>query len=166
MLLGRREELGTLRDLWMAARGWAGRALVVSGDPGIGKSALLEASSDAAELEGLRVLRTRGARSEAMLPFAALSALLRPIASRIAELPVVQAALLAGALGFAEVAPADPFAVAAAALDLLGLVSTGPADPAGLRRCTLGGRGLTRLVPVLRGPPHRAGDQCRALDPA
>ena len=124
MLLGRREELGTLRDLWMAARGWAGRALVVSGDPGIGKSALLEASSDAAELEGLRVLRTRGARSEAMLPFAALSALLRPIASRIAELPVVQAALLAGALGFAEVAPADPFAVAAAALNLLGLVST------------------------------------------
>jgi DNA-binding CsgD family transcriptional regulator len=124
VLLGRGDELGRLRDLSMDAREGAGRALVLSGDPGIGKTALLEASANAANGDGLRVLRTRGARSEATLPFAGLSALLRPIASRIAELPLAQAALLGGALGFAEVAPADPFAVAAAALNLLGLVST------------------------------------------
>ena len=83
VLLGRGDELDSLRDLWMGARAFAGRSLVVSGDPGIGKSALLDAASEAAEGDGLRVLRTRGAASEATLPFAALSALLRPIASRI-----------------------------------------------------------------------------------
>ena len=123
MLYGRGEELARLRSVASDASGYDGRALVVSGDPGIGKSALLDAAAEEASALGLRVLRARGSRSEQPLPFAALSTLLRPVAGRAAELPPAQAALLGGALGFSEAAPTEPLAVAAAAFNLLGIAS-------------------------------------------
>ena len=120
---GRGEELARLRRAAEDASRYDGRALVISGDPGIGKSALLDAAAVEAAALGLRVLRARGSRAEQPLPFAVLSTLLRPIAGRAVELPAAQAALLGGALGFSEAVPSDPLAVAAAAFNLLGIAS-------------------------------------------
>ena len=124
MLHGRWEELGALLAVADDAREWAGRALVLAGEPGIGKTALLHEFAETSADEGLLVLMTRGSENETAIPFAALSVLLRPLAPHIADLPAGQAALLNGALGFAEPFPTDPFAVAAAALNLLGLASS------------------------------------------
>jgi DNA-binding CsgD family transcriptional regulator/tetratricopeptide (TPR) repeat protein len=124
MLHGRRGELRTLHEVAMSARAWSGRAMLVSGDPGIGKSAVLTEARNAASHDGLRVLSTRGVELEATVPFAALSALVRPLTARMSELPDAQAGLLGGAFGFTAPSPGDPFAVAAATLNLLGLAST------------------------------------------
>ncbi len=78
---------------------WAGRggALVVRGEPGVGKSRLLQ---DAIErMEGTQVLTTRGIESESPLPFAALHRLLRPVMSQLDRLPAPQAAALRAAFG-------------------------------------------------------------------
>jgi DNA-binding CsgD family transcriptional regulator/tetratricopeptide (TPR) repeat protein len=102
---------------------WAGRggALVVRGQPGVGKSSLLR---DAIErMEGTQVLTTRGIESESPLPFAALQRLLRPVMSHAARLPAPQSAALRAAFGETEAgedAPGgDRFLVFLATLSLL-----------------------------------------------
>jgi DNA-binding CsgD family transcriptional regulator len=102
---------------------WAGRggALVVRGQPGVGKSSLLR---DAIErMEGTQVLTTRGIESESPLPFAALQRLLRPVMSHASHLPAPQSAALRAAFGetdMAEDAPGgDRFLVFLATLSLL-----------------------------------------------
>ena len=67
--------LGALFD---EASGRAG-ALVITGDPGTGKSALLVAAGSRAETTGRLVLRVAGVESEAAMPFAGLQQLLRPV---------------------------------------------------------------------------------------
>ena len=69
MLRGREREQDALRQLVARARAGQGSALLLRGQPGVGKSALLELVAPA---DGLTVLRTRGVESEAPLPFAAL----------------------------------------------------------------------------------------------
>ena len=76
MLLGRDAEHARLRDLLDRARGGASAALVIRGEPGIGKSALLENAVAAAD--GMTVLRARGVESESELSFAGLADLLGP----------------------------------------------------------------------------------------
>jgi DNA-binding CsgD family transcriptional regulator len=102
---------------------WAGRggALVVRGQPGVGKSSLLR---DAIErMEGTQVLTTRGIESESPLPFAALQRLLRPVMSHAARLPAPQSSALRAAFGetdTGEDAPGgDRFLVFLATLSLL-----------------------------------------------
>ena len=77
-LFGREAETAMLEQL-VARIPERGAALVLRGDPGIGKTALLAAASTAASSKGVSVLRTAGAQSETGLGFAGLHQLLRPV---------------------------------------------------------------------------------------
>src|ERR1022692_4024820 len=74
-LIGRAEELRRIGGRLEGARRSAGGCLVVSGEAGIGKTALLAASAEAAE--GFAVLQTRGVESDAELPFTGMVELVR-----------------------------------------------------------------------------------------
>ena len=86
--------------------------LVIRGEAGVGKTALLDYAAAAA---GMRVLRGTGIESEAELPFAALQLLLRPGLGRLDVLPPPQAGALRGAFGLASAPGADRFLMALAA---------------------------------------------------
>src|ERR1700754_4140497 len=88
-LLGRAEEERALTALLDDVREH-GQALVLRGDPGIGKSRLLALATRAARAGGMRVLTAAGVQSEARLPFAGLHQLLRPVRERAAALPLLQ----------------------------------------------------------------------------
>ncbi|MFJ2031127.1 AAA family ATPase [Streptosporangium sp. NPDC087985] len=117
MLHGRtmeRAAVTTLIDETWASRGGA---LVLRGQPGVGKSALL---ADAiARAEGMQVLRTQGIESESPLAFAALHRLLRPALRYAGRLPAPQSRALRAAFGEEEGADVDRFLVFLAALSLL-----------------------------------------------
>ncbi|MFI6705880.1 AAA family ATPase [Nonomuraea sp. NPDC050478] len=117
MLYGRATEIAAIQGVIDAAPAGAGEALLLRGEAGIGKSALLDL---AATLAGprLTVLRAWGVEAEADLAFAALHQLLRPVTGLLDALPAPQRQAVAGALGLA--APAeDRFLVAAGVLSLL-----------------------------------------------
>ena len=97
--LGRESELATLASVLDGARHGTGGALVVRGEPGVGKSLLLAAVGDGAE--DLTQLSATGVQSESDLAFGALSALLRPLLDGIERLPAVQADSLRAAVGLA-----------------------------------------------------------------
>ena len=109
-----RERLGVL-----LADARAGRAgvLVVRGQPGVGKSALL--TELIGQADGMRVLRTQGIESESPLPFAALQRLLRPVMRYVDRLPARQSSALRAAFGETDTPPGDRFLVFLAALSLL-----------------------------------------------
>jgi len=96
-----------------------GGALVLRGDPGIGKTALLSVASAAATAKGISVSHTAGTQSEAGLAFAGLQQLLRPVIDGIDRLPEPQRCALAAALGVSGALAPDPFLIALAALNLL-----------------------------------------------
>jgi DNA-binding CsgD family transcriptional regulator len=96
-----------------------GGALVLRGDPGIGKTALLAVASAAARSKGVCVLRTAGAQSEIGLAFAGLHQLLRPVLTWLDRLPEPQRNALSAAFGVLDVPAPDPFMIALAALNLL-----------------------------------------------
>ncbi|HEY6496240.1 MAG TPA: ATP-binding protein, partial [Trebonia sp.] len=100
-----------------------GGALMLRGEPGIGKSALLREAARSAAARGLLVLRTSGVRSEAGRPFAGLHRLLGPVLGRAAGLPprqrVALGAAFCGAFDPAGEAAPEPFLTALAALQLL-----------------------------------------------
>jgi len=116
-LYGRDAELAALSDLLDQARQGTSGTLVLRGDPGIGKTALVTHATAAAD--GFRVIRVAGIEEESDLPFAGLHLLLRPVLDRIGALPDVQAEALRGALGLAKAGPADRFLVGLAVLSLL-----------------------------------------------
>ena len=116
-LIGRDRECAAIGGL--LDRGLAGEAgaLVVRGEAGIGKSALLAyACGRAGEMT---VLRATGVEAESDLAFAGLYGLTRPVLDKLDELPVTQRDALAGALGLAPSAGADRLLVSAAVLSLL-----------------------------------------------
>jgi predicted ATPase len=117
MLFGRDRERTRIGALLEAARASQSGALVIGGEPGIGKTALLEAAKEcAADME---VLSARGVQSESELPFAALHQLFRAALADIPAIPGPQAEALEGALGMTEEAPRERFLVFAACLSLL-----------------------------------------------
>jgi DNA-binding CsgD family transcriptional regulator len=120
-LYGRDAELAALTDLLDRAREGISGVLVVRGDAGIGKTALV--SQATARADGFRVIRGAGIEEEAEMPFAGLHLLLRPVLDRIAVLPGVQAEALRGALGLAKAGPPDRFLVGLAVLSLLAEVA-------------------------------------------
>ncbi|MEA2322984.1 MAG: hypothetical protein QOD81_2834, partial [Solirubrobacteraceae bacterium] len=96
-----------------------GGSLVLRGEPGIGKSALLAAAAGRAADRGMRVLRTAGVQSETRLPFAGLHQLLRPILGEAGDLPEAQRDALHAAFGLSDAAAPELFRIALAVLDLL-----------------------------------------------
>jgi DNA-binding CsgD family transcriptional regulator len=100
VLVGRDAELGRLLRLLADARLGRSGSLVLRGDAGVGKTAVLEAAIAAAT--GFLVLRTIGIASEAEVPFAGLDALLRPILRLLDAIPPTQARALRGALALDE----------------------------------------------------------------
>ena len=117
MLHGRDPERARLRALVDEACEARAGALVLHGEPGVGKTALLD--DLIAGADGLRVLRTQGLESESPLAYAALHRLLRPVLRRRDRLPVPQAHALGVAFGEQDAERVDPFLVAVATLSLL-----------------------------------------------
>jgi DNA-binding CsgD family transcriptional regulator len=117
-LFGRESEVAILDQL-IARIPERGAALVLRGDPGIGKTALLAAAAAAAGSKGVLVLRTAGAQSETGLAFAGLHQLLRPVLTWLDRLPGPQRDALSAAFGILGAPAPDPFMIALAALNLL-----------------------------------------------
>ena len=115
-LLGRQREQEALDRLLEAARGGAGGVLVVHGEPGVGKTALLDYAVDAGRF---RVVRTVGVEEEIELPYAALHQLCAPMLELSERLPDPQRDALAVAFGLASGAAPNPFLVGLAVLGLL-----------------------------------------------
>lgn len=117
-LVGRHDELESLRRLLADARVSESGALVMTGAPGIGKTALLGAARSMAE--GFGCLSCHGAEAESTLAHAGLLELLTPIRHLLDKVPERQAAALGSALGWTSGGqPADRFLVGAATLSLL-----------------------------------------------
>ncbi len=118
-LVGRKDELAFLFDLVdRISERDTGRALVIRGEPGIGKTSLLRAASDRAG-DDVQILSTAGAQAESDLPFAGLHRLLLPLLDRLERLPGRQRDALACAFGLGAEAAPDRFLVAVAVLNLL-----------------------------------------------
>src|ERR1700736_4267553 len=117
MLLDRLAERAALGQLLEAARGGRSGALVVHGEAGVGKTALLEDA--VASAAGLRVARVAGVEAEVELPFAALQQWCPPMLDKLAGLPDPQRAALGVAFGLKTGAAPDRFLVGLAALSLL-----------------------------------------------
>lgn len=117
MVLGRVAERDAIENLLSAARGGRSGALVLSGDPGIGKSTLLDYAVERAG--DMTVLRARGYESESEIPFAGLADLLHPVLSLLPALPGPQAAALQSALSLGPPVAGDRFSVCAATIGML-----------------------------------------------
>ena len=117
MLYGRDAERAAIGALLEAARASQSGALVLRGEPGVGKTALLEDARERAA--DMYVLSAKGVESESELPFAALHQLLRPALSHLDQLPAPQATALRCALGLEEGSANERFLVFAAGLTLL-----------------------------------------------
>ena len=117
MLTGRAAECGSVDRLLEATRAGHSRTLVVRGEVGIGKSALLEYARERAS--GFRVLRVGGVESEMELAYAGLHQLCTPMLDRLERLPVPQRESLQTAFGLTPGTPPDRFFVGLAVLSLL-----------------------------------------------
>ncbi|WP_194819470.1 AAA family ATPase [Nocardia sp. XZ_19_385] len=120
MLHGREAEQAEIDRLLAQAREGRSGALILRGEPGIGKTSLL----DYAAAQGIPTVRSAGIESEAELPFAALHLLLRPGLALTETLPARQRAALHAAFGLGDGEPADRMLVGLAVLSLLAEEST------------------------------------------
>ncbi|HEU4425865.1 MAG TPA: AAA family ATPase, partial [Pilimelia sp.] len=116
-LRGRRCECDLLDQLIGAVRAGEGRALVVRGESGVGKTALLDYVVEHAS--GCRVARAVGVQSEMEFAFAGLHQLCAPMLGRLQRLPVPQRAALRIAFGLSPGSAPDRFMVGLAVLSLL-----------------------------------------------
>ncbi len=121
VLFGRVKEIQHIHNLLDDARAGHGRVLTVIADPGLGKTALLDAAEDAAA--GWRVLRCTGIENGSDLPFAGLRRLLGAVGedadNALDALPAPQRRALDTALGHRVCDTADRFCVGLAVLSLL-----------------------------------------------
>ena len=117
-LIGRDSELSRLSDLVDPST--AGQVQVLLGEPGMGKTVLLQELTRRAAAAGLRVLAVTGRQSERDLAFAGLHQLLRPVLDRVPALPDRQAQALLSAFALTpDPAPPDALLTGIAALTLL-----------------------------------------------
>src|SRR6266581_8567721 len=121
MLPDRLPERAALSGLLEAARAGRSGVLVVRGEPGVGKTALLENAIESAA--GLRVARVAGVESEMELAFAAVQQLCAPMLDKLERLPDPQRAALGVAFGLKTGAAPDRFLVGLAVLSLLSEVA-------------------------------------------
>ncbi|MGY1679291.1 ATP-binding protein [Geodermatophilus sp. SYSU D01176] len=120
-LLGRRMECETLSTLVAAAKAGRSQVLVLRGEPGIGKTALLDFLLERAA--GCSVGRAAGVESEMELAFAGLHQVCSPHLDRLTKLPEPQQEALGTAFGLRPGGPPDRFLVGLAALTLLSAVA-------------------------------------------
>ena len=137
--------------------------LVIRGEAGVGKSALLkDAREQASEMQ---ILGCVGVESESALPFAALHQLLRPVLGQLQKVPRPQADALRGALGLTAARGDDRFLISLAVLSLLAEA----AEPRPLlllrRRRALAGRRLVRRARVRRKEVRGRGDRAAVRRP-
>jgi tetratricopeptide (TPR) repeat protein len=116
-LRDRRRECDALDRLLDAVRAGDGRALVVRGEPGVGKTALLDYLAEQAS--GCRVARAVGVESEMELAYAGVHQLLTPMLARLQRLPGPQRQALRTAFGLSSGPAPDRFLVGLATLSLL-----------------------------------------------
>ena len=117
-LIGREAEVHQLGRL-LDGTDPRGAAVVVRGEAGIGKTALLSGVRRIATAGGIRVLETVGVEAEAQLPFAGLHRLLRPVLDRADRLPAPQRRALLAAFGMRDGPAPDLFLIGLAAVDLV-----------------------------------------------
>lgn len=116
-LRGRETECGQLRDLLTAARTGHSRVLVLRGEAGIGKTALLDYLADSAP--DFQVIRAAGVEADMELAFAGLQQLCVPLGDGMGELPEPQRAALDIAFGTSSGSTPDRFLAGLAVLGLL-----------------------------------------------
>ena len=119
VLLGRTRELETIEGFLGDVRAERGRGLLVTGEAGIGKTALLEAARERAG--GFHVITTVGIEAETELPFAGLVEIANPLLGQLEHLPAPQAGAIRAALALAE-HPAPTSSRLAVCAGLLGLL--------------------------------------------
>src|SRR5258708_37367687 len=124
MLLGRAAERAQLDRMLESARAEHASVLVLRGEAGIGKTALVRYAAERAQ--GWRVLRAAGVESEMELPFSGLHQMCASLLHALVRPPGPQSDALATAFGLATGAPPDRFLVGLAVLGLL-------SDAAGVR---------------------------------
>jgi DNA-binding CsgD family transcriptional regulator len=117
MLVGRQLERERIEEMLEGARAERSGTLLLRGEAGIGKTALLDHAVDRAA--GMTVVRALGVESEAELEFSGLHEACLPLLDRLEEIPGHQADALRGALGLVEAEATDRFTIAAATLSLL-----------------------------------------------
>jgi DNA-binding CsgD family transcriptional regulator len=118
-LTGRLSERGVLDRFVVAVRAGEGQALVVRGEPGVGKTVLLDYLAGAATSSGCRVVRATGVQSEMELAFAGLHQLCAPMLDHSESLPGPQREALRTAFGLSAGPVPDRFLVGLAVLGLL-----------------------------------------------
>jgi DNA-binding CsgD family transcriptional regulator len=121
VLLDRNAERAALDNLLKAARGGRSGVVVLRGEPGVGKTALLDYAVESAA--GLGVARVSGVESEMELAFAALHQLCAPMLGELDRLPGPQRAALGVAFGLRDGDAPDRFFVGLAVLSLLSAVA-------------------------------------------
>ena len=122
--MDRRAERDALGGLVDAVRSGESRALVVRGDPGVGKTVLVDHLAGRASGSGCRVARAAGVQSEMELAFAGLHQLCAPMLGHLDGIPRPQQDALRTAFGLAAGPPPDRFFVGLAVLSLLSEVAT------------------------------------------
>src|SRR5262245_22064986 len=117
MLVGRGVEVAAVDALLDDARVGRGRAVVLRGEAGAGKSALLDYAR--AKADGFVVLNAVGIESEAELAFAGLHQLLHPVLEHLDTIPPPQAAAVRAAFGLSDETVAERFRISLGVLGLL-----------------------------------------------
>jgi DNA-binding CsgD family transcriptional regulator len=120
--VGRADEL-ELIDSLLAGHGRGGPGLLLRGDAGVGKTALLDAAAAQAEAAGTRVLRASGVEFEAEIDFSVLHQMLYPVRERADRLATGHRAALEHVFGLVSRPALDPLVASTAVLDLLGEVA-------------------------------------------
>lgn len=124
-LFGRDPELALLHQVIASAGATtktpepAGRAVLLTGDPGVGKSMLLQAAEHLAAAAGVRVLKATGSEFEADISYAGLHQLLYPLLDTLDVLPPWQRQAIEAALGIGNGARGNELTICNAALELL-----------------------------------------------
>jgi DNA-binding CsgD family transcriptional regulator/tetratricopeptide (TPR) repeat protein len=116
--VGRRSE-SELINSFLVAAAREGGALLLVGEPGVGKTALLRSAAEAASALGTRVLQTEGVQFEAEVAFSGLAKALLPVLDEIDGLDSLYRDALRTAIGLGQGSPADRLVVSNAALGLL-----------------------------------------------
>jgi DNA-binding CsgD family transcriptional regulator len=117
-LVGREAEMERIRA-FLAAAQTDGGALLLTGEPGVGKTVLLNAVSEAASAVGMRIIRAAGVEFEAATSFSGLNQILLPLLGALPQLAAVHRDALNVALGLGDGAPPSRLVVSNAALMLL-----------------------------------------------